>query len=297
MDAKLAGEDPFVAIEAIMSWEDFTESIAEADTLSQPESFDHLPLIGEQFSTLRRYTPEFLGVLKLRAAPAAQPVLEAIDVLRGMNADNARKVPDDAPVAFVKPRWKPLVLTDAGIDRRFYEMCTLSELKNSLRSGDIWVQGSRQFRDFEDYLLPIGKFSELKQVQELPIAITPDCDEYLANRIKLLEEQLSTVNRLALANELPDAIITDTGLKITPLDATVPESAQRVIDQTSMLLPRIKITELLMDVDDWTGFTRHFVHMKDGEPAKDRTLLLAAILADAINLGLTKMAESCPGTT
>jgi len=37
--------------------------------------------------------------------------------------------------------------------------------------------------------------------------------------------------------------------------------------------------------------------MKDGESPKDRTLLLAAILADAINLGLTKMSESCPGTT
>ncbi|MCV4840266.1 hypothetical protein OFP07_24440, partial [Escherichia coli] len=31
--------------------------------------------------------------------------------------------------------------------------------------------------------------------------------------------------------------------------------------------------------------------------AKDRTLLLSAILGDAINLGLTKMAESSPGLT
>ena len=77
----------------------------------------------------------------------------------------------------------------------------------------------------------------------------------------------------------------------------VPEGAQRLIDQTSALLPRIKITELLMEVDDWTGFTRHFVHLKDGQPAPDRTLLLSAILADAINLGLTKMAESSPGLT
>ena len=36
---------------------------------------------------------------------------------------------------------------------------------------------------------------------------------------------------------------------------------------------------------------------KVGAIANDKTLLLTAILADAINLGLTKMAESCPGTT
>ncbi len=65
----------------------------------------------------------------------------------------------------------------------------------------------------------------------------------------------------------------------------MPDRAQALIDQTSQLLPRIKITELLMDVDDWTGFSRHFTHLKDGAEAKDRTLLLSAILGDAINLG------------
>jgi NAD(P)-dependent dehydrogenase (short-subunit alcohol dehydrogenase family) len=63
------------------------------------------------------------------------------------------------------------------------------------------------------------------------------------------------------------------------------------------LLPRVKITELLLEVDGWTGFARHFTHIKSGEPANDKTLLLTTILADAINLGLNKMAESCPGTT
>jgi TnpA family transposase len=32
-------------------------------------------------------------------------------------------------------------------------------------------------------------------------------------------------------------------------------------------------------------------------PAKDRVLLLTFTLADAINLGLNKMAEACPGTS
>jgi hypothetical protein len=59
-------------------------------------------------------------VLKLKAAPAAQAVLDAIDVLREMNMTGSRKVPDDAPTTFVKARWKPLVITDEGLDRRFY---------------------------------------------------------------------------------------------------------------------------------------------------------------------------------
>ncbi len=50
------------------------------------------------------------------------------------------------------------------------------------------------------------------------------------------------------------------------------------------LLPRIKITELLMDVDEWKGFTRHFTHLKDGAQSKDRTLPLSAILSEHINL-------------
>ena len=148
-------------------------------------------------TTLRRYAPQFLEVLKLRAAPAAKGVLDAIDVLRGMNADNARKVPAGAPTAFVKPRWARLVLTDEGIDRRYYELCALSELKNALRSGDVWVQGSRQFKDFEDYLVPAGKFAAMKLASQLPLAVDTDYDHYsLQSRLSLLERQLTTVVKL-----------------------------------------------------------------------------------------------------
>jgi hypothetical protein len=142
-------------------------------------------------------------------------------------------------------------MTDAGIDRRYYELCALSEMKNALRSGDIWVQGSRQFKDFEDYLVPPEKFASLKQVSELPLTVATDCDQYLHERLTLLETQLATVNRMALANELPDAIITESGLKITPL-MQLPDSAQALIDQTAMILPHVKITELLLEVDEWT---------------------------------------------
>ncbi|MFK0380239.1 Tn3 family transposase [Pandoraea sp. NPDC090278] len=297
IEAKQSGRDPFAAIETVMPWDAFAESVTEAQKLAQPEDFDFLHRIGESYATLHRYAPAFLDVLRLRAAPAAKDVLDAIEVLRGMNIDNARKVPAAAPTGFIKPRWQKLVMTDTGIDRRYYELCALSELKNALRSGDIWVQGSRQFKDFEDYLIPPAKFTSLKLGGELPLAVITDCDQYLHERLTLLETQLTTVNHMAQANELPDAIITASGLKITPLDAAVPDTAQALIDQTAMILPHVKITELLLEVDEWTGFTRHFTHLKSSDLTKDKNLLLTTILADAINLGLTKMAESCPGTT
>ncbi len=297
IEAKRLGADPFAAIESVLPWEAFASSVSEAQKLAQPEDFDFLHRIGESYATLRRYAPEVLEVLKFRAAPAAEGVLKAIDVLRGMNAENARKVPVDAPIDFIKKRWEKLVFTEEGVDRRYYELCTMSELKNVLRSGDVWVEGSRQHKDFDEYLITTEKFTTLKAAGKLPFSVATGCEEYLHERLFLLEQQLKKVNTLASANQLPDASITDEGLKVTPLDAAVPEAAQQLIDQTAMLLPHVKITELFLEVDAWTGFTRHFTHLKSGEIAKNKSLLLTAILADAINLGLSKMAESCPGTT
>jgi hypothetical protein len=58
---------------------------------------------------------------------------------------------------------------------------------------------------------------------------------------------------------------------VTPLDAAVPDTAQALIDQVSTLLPQVKITELLLEVDAWTDFTRHFTNLKTGDVAKDKT--------------------------
>ena len=208
LDAKQSGGDPFAAIEAIIPWEVFSESITEAEKLAQPEDFDYLSLVGDGFNQLRRYTPILLEALTMKAAPAARELLAGTEMLKGMNERQARKVPDDAPTSFVRKRWESLVRTPEGLDRRFYELCVLSELKNSLRSGDIWVQGSRQFKDFEEYLLPPAALcGAARSARAWP------CHR---NRLRALSgsparharTELAAVERSAAANELPDAAST-----------------------------------------------------------------------------------------
>jgi TnpA family transposase len=297
LEARQSGQDPFRAIETILPWDAFTTMVSQAENLVQPGEFDFLPLMGESYSQLRRYSPTLLETLQLHAAPAAKELLSGIDTLRHMTRSQLRKVPGDAPDSFIRRRWESLVREGEGYDRRFYELCVLSELKNSLRSGDIWVKGSRQFRDFEEYLLPRERFEQQRAQGELGLPVDTCCESFLRERMATLETRLTQIEKQARQNVLPDATVTTRGLKISPLANAVPEEAEKLMRQAYGLMPHLKITELLLEVDAWTGFTRHFTHLKSGEIAPDPSLLLTAILADGINLGLSKMAESCPGTT
>jgi hypothetical protein len=119
--AKEAGIDAFAAIEQIVSWECFIQSVSEAEKLARSEDFDYLGLLGNHYSQLRRYTPTFLEAFEFKAAPAAQKILDAIEVLKGLTTANSRSVPEDAPKDFIHRRWAPYVFTEAGLDRRYYE--------------------------------------------------------------------------------------------------------------------------------------------------------------------------------
>jgi hypothetical protein len=106
------------------------------------------------------------------------------------------------------------------------------------------------------------------------------------------------LHRAAPSSAASRSAVTDGELKIAPLTNTVPEEATALMRQAYALLPHIKVTDLLLEVDRWTGFSRHFTHLKTWQRCEDRTLLLlTAILAEAINLGIAKMAEACQGTT
>jgi Tn3 transposase DDE domain-containing protein len=146
-------------------------------------------------------------------------------------------------------------------------------------------------------LLEPSRFTELRAKQSLSLPIEHNGDAYVAGRVALLKQSLDEVDWLAARGELPDAAVSESGLKISPLINAIPEEASARMRRAYALLPHIKITDLLLEVDRWAGFSKHFTHLKTGEPATDQILLLTAMLADGINLGISKMAEACPGTT
>ncbi|MEO1381347.1 MAG: Tn3 family transposase, partial [Pseudomonadota bacterium] len=72
----------------------------------------------------------------------------------------------------------------------------------------------------------------------------------------------------------------------------VPEEADAMVLDLYDRLPVVRITDLLQEVDDDIGFTEAFTHLRTGVPCRDRIGLLNVLLAEGLNLGLSKMAEA-----
>jgi hypothetical protein len=157
--------------------------------------------------------------------------------------------------------------------------------------------GADTIRDFETYLIPKLTFEILKAEGPLPVEIETEVQSYLESRRSALTQELTTVATLAESGELHDVDLAEGDLKITPLRAVTPPEAVSLRDAAYDLLPRIKITDLLLEVDRWTGFSECFTHQRNGQPAENKAALLTTILADGINLGLSRMAEACRGAT
>src|SRR3546814_3493551 len=137
-------------------------------------------------------------------------------------------------------------LRDGIVDRAAYELCALSQLRERLRAGDIWVSGSRQFRDFDSYLIPPATFDALREKGPLPLAIETDFDRHIEERRARLDTAIEQVTVLARQGELPQVRLDERGLIISPLKAATPPDTEIARRAAYDRLPRVKITELLL---------------------------------------------------
>lgn len=293
--ARNEGVDPFLALEAVMPWDKLVASVEEAETLARPVDYDYLDLLEQKFYTLRKYTPTLLKSLEFRSTKSAEPLMKAVEIIRDMNESGKRKVPDDAPLEFISNRWQKHVYDDNGtINRHYYEMAVLTELRNYVRSGDVSIVGSRQHKEFDEYLVSEADWKELKPNQ-IRLAVGISAEDYLAERMESLKKRLDWVS--SNIDELEGVDLENGKLHVDRLERDVPDEARNFSASLYELLPRIKLTDLLMDVARWTGFHEQFVHASTNRiPNEEETkVIMATLMAMGTNVGLTKMAESTPG--
>ena len=272
------------------------EAIHESQALIRPRPDDAIDFLARRYPYLRQFVPSFLQTLALRAQGPDDSVLRAVNIIRELDRSTTRRaVPDNAPITFAGEAWRPyLRAAEGGLSRRYYELCTLWHLRSALRSGNIWVEQSRRYADPDTYLIRPAQWPAYRPEVIRQTGAPDDGRRRLEERDAELEACMARVEKLLARKDSP-VRIEDGVLVLSPLEADRrPDSADALEDLIAARLPRVELSDLLLEVDAWTRFSDHFVHAA-GEEARRPDLLPhlhASILAHACNFGLEQMSQS-----
>ena len=284
--ALLGAQDDGTALDGIIAtgpgWERFRTLVATASALTNVLAADPLSRVLDGYHRFRLYAPRMLRLLDMQAAPIATPLLAAVAMLR-----NGIKV--DPPVDFLRPnsKWHRHLCAEPSDDHRLWEIAVLFHIRDAFRSGDIWLAGSRRYGDLKQLLVPP---QAIEQTARLAVPLRPG--EWLAERRARLDTRLKEFGRAARTGTIPGGIIENGKLHIDKLRADTPEGAEDLVLDLYQQLPPARITDLLLEVDERTGFSEAFTHLRTGAPCSDRIGLMNVLLAEGVNLGLRKMAAA-----
>ena len=267
------------AIGTAGGWSSLKGLVATAAQLTDTFAADPLAHVVHGYHRFRRYAPRMLRALDICAAPVAEPLLAASRIIAGTETTDGR------PLTFLRRASKWHRHLNGDDEHRLWEVAVLFHLRDAFRSGDIWLAHSRRYGDLKDALVPV---EVARDTPRLAMPFEPET--WLADRKARLSDAVCRLARAAKAGAIPGGSIEDGTLKIDRLTAAVPEEADALVLDLYRRLPEVRVTDLLLEVDDEIGFTEAFTHLRTGAPCKDRIGLLNVVLAEGLNLGLSKMA-------
>ena len=283
LDARSDGAPLDQATELACGWERLEKLVATAAELTDTMAADPLTHVGQGYHRFRRYAPRMLRVLDIKAAGVAAPLLHASTLI----ADDEK--PETRPVGFLRrgSKWHRHLNVQEEDGHRLWEVAVLFHLRDAFRSGDIWLSHSRRYGDLKQALVPA---EAMKDIRRLAVPLDPEA--WLAERKARMADGLVRLAKAARAGAIPGGSIENGILKLDRLSAAVPEEADELVLDLYDRLPAIRITELMQEVDTDIGFTESFTSSQTGAPCKDQIGMLTVLLAEGLNLGLSKMAEA-----
>jgi TnpA family transposase len=294
LDSKIGDADLRAAIFQRIPEAALQSALDQTNRITRPLDDHYFDFLAGRYGYLRQFTPTFLAAFGFRSHLQADPLLGALALIRTLNISGQRTLPKDAPVDFVPAKWQPYVIDNqcATERRHYYELCALLELRAALRSGDVWLEHSRRYADPETYLISRDRWSEVRSEVSKQIGVSEDTAGRLEEREAELQKLLPRVD--GLLAQSGKVRIENGELVMSPLEAeAVPETAAGLAALMDERLPRVDLSELLIEVDGWTEFSRCLEHAGGGEPRSQNLSLhlYASILAQGCNLGLSRMAQ------
>jgi TnpA family transposase len=250
-----------------------------------------------RYPSLRKYFAQYLH-LPFLAATGSEDLLRAIEIVKKLDNDTLKQLPEDSPTQFIPKELRHLLWSTTGqINRNAWEMGLALAIKDAFRSGNLYLAQSKQHVSFWDLIIHQNDWNEIKEVAYTELEQPPE-GEIISILHHFFDEQATKALENFKQGEF--ASIVDGKLKLKRNDKLAEDPKvkrlQKVIDSS---MPFIRIEELLMEVDRQTRFTQHFKPIA-GHASKPKDFyktLIAAIVSQATNLGIVSMSASMKNTS
>lgn len=276
--------------------EDLKQAIEDCNRVIRPKDDHFFDFFTKHYSDIRKYSPTILSSIHFKSNTANHPLLQNINFIKKyINKDNQSEL-IEAPSTAIPKRWWDYVFPEEGsVNHRYYEMCTLWELRGAIRSGDIWIEHSRKFANPESYLIPKKQWPSLK-IEFLKMANLPkNFADQLKKKKKELEDLIPVVDQmLAKNNRIGEVRIENDELIVPRYLAEDKEKNEDFKNLIGNSLPRVDLADILLEVDSWVNFSKHFTHLSGNEPRSSEiiTSIYASIISLACNIGNAQMAQA-----
>ena len=249
----------------------------------------------------RRMLPELLNNLEFRCTNAQyQPLMQALVLVKSQLEIKKPFFPEgmEIPLKGIVPSsWIPLVVEDEKVNRVAYEICVLKVMREQLRCREIWVVGSRRYRNPEDDLPQ--DFEERKADYYEDLGIPFDAKAFTTSLREELTLHLKNFDERILANPKVNIVPIKDGHKIsiTPFEPQAePENLATLKREISQRWPGTSLLDILKETDLRADFTR-FIQSGTERSHMDKAILQRRILLSLFGMGTNtgiKSMESLP---
>jgi TnpA family transposase len=207
--------------------------------------------------------------------------------------DGSRKqILKNPPLDIVTTAWKRACYDENNcVTKQAYTLCVLNKLQDSLRRRDIYVEDSERWGDPRAKLLQGAVWQANRTQVYRSLGHSLIATEVITRLTCQLNESYQRVAANFAKNHAVriDDSGKNTALTITNLDKLEESSTlNQFRKQITALLPKVDLTELILEIHAHTGFAHEFNHVSEANSrADDLTVSVCAVLiAEACNIGL-----------
>lgn len=295
LDTTFSDQNLRTSLFAHIPRQELTKALADVNALVRPPDDVFFRALDQHYPRVRRFLPALLKHVTFIATPAGAPVHEACAYL----AEHGQKIPTSAkpPLAIVKKAWERHVLNrNGGVDGRAYTFCVLDRLRDALRRRDVFVSPSWRYADPRSGLFAGSEWEAIRPIVCRSLGYSADAAPVLA----ALAEELDKTYR-HVAARLPDnpAVTIE---RVEGRDEICLSALDKIDDPPSLTalrheidkrMPRVELSEIMLEIAVRTGFTKAFTHITDRKARADEMMvsICAALMGEAMNIGVEPLAN------